>query len=62
MGDEIFYFVNEEKYKYIIDEIIVIYETDWTVIENTEDDRITLITCIENRDAYRLCVRGIKKE
>ena len=62
VGDEIFYFVNEEKYKYIIDEIIVIYETDWTVIENTEDDRITLITCIENRDAYRLCVRGIKKE
>ena len=61
VGDEIFYFVNEEKYKYIIDEIIVIYETDWTVIENTEDDRITLITCIENRDAYRLCVIGIKK-
>lgn len=61
-GDEVFYFVNENEYKYIIDEIIVIYETDWTVIENTEEDRITLITCIENRDKYRLCVRGIREE
>ena len=62
IGDEIYYFINENEYKYKIDEILVIYETDWTVIENTEEDRITLITCIENRDAYRLCVRGIKYE
>lgn len=62
IGDEVIYFVNENEYKYIIDEIIVIYETDWTVIENTEEDRITLITCIENRDKYRLCVRGIREE
>lgn len=61
VGDEIYYLVNENKYKYIIDEIIVIYETDWTVIENTEQDRITLITCIENRSAYRLCVRGVRE-
>lgn len=62
IGDEIYYFINENEYKYKIDEILVIYETDWTVIENTEEDRITLITCIENRDAYRLCVRGVKYE
>lgn len=61
-GDEIFYYINNSEYKYIVDEIIVIYETDWTVIENTEEDRITLITCIENRPSYRLCVRGIRKE
>lgn len=62
IGDEIYYFINENEYKYKIDEILVIYETDWTVIENTEEDRITLITCIENRDAYRLCVRGVRYE
>ena len=62
IGDEIYYLINENEYKYKIDEILVIYETDWTVIENTEEDRITLITCIENRDAYRLCVRGVKYE
>ena len=61
-GDEILYFINGNEYKYIIDEILVIYETDWTVIENTEEDRITLITCIENREKYRLCVRGILTE
>ena len=62
IGDEIYYFINENEYKYKIDEILVIYETDWTVIENTEEDRITLITCIENREAYRLCVRGVRYE
>ena len=62
IGDEIYYFINENEYKYKIDEILVIYETDWTVIENTEEDRITLITCIENRDAYRLCVKGVRYE
>ena len=61
-GDKIIYFVNGNEYEYIVDEILVVYETDWTVIENTEEDRITLITCIENRDAYRLCVRGIREE
>ena len=61
-GDEILYFINGNEYKYIIDEILVIYETDWTVIENTEEDRITLITCIEDREHYRLCVRGIMQD
>lgn len=61
-GDEILYFINGNEYKYIVEEILVIYETDWSVIENTEEDRITLITCIENRDKYRLCVRGIIEE
>lgn len=61
-GDEIYYFVNGNSYKYVVDEIIIIYETDWSVIENTEEDRITLITCVENRPKYRLCVRGIREE
>jgi sortase A len=57
-GDIIYYFVNENIHKYEVSEILVIYETDWSMLENTEDNRITLITCIENRDEYRLCVQA----
>lgn len=59
-GDEIYYFVDEKERKYIVDETLVIYETDWSMLENTQDNRVTLITCIENREEYRLCVQAIE--
>lgn len=58
-GDVIYYFVDEKKYEYQITDISIIYETDWSMLEDTEDDRITLITCVENREEYRLCVQGV---
>ncbi len=61
-GDFIFYFVDEKKYKYKVTDSIIIYETDWSMLEDTEDDRITLITCVENRPEYRLCVQGLLVE
>ncbi len=36
----------------------VIDETDWSYIENTKDNRITLITCVENKPKYRQCVQA----
>ncbi len=60
IGDEIYYIVNGNETKYKVSEILVIYETDWKMLENTEDNRLTLITCIENRDKYRLCVQAIE--
>lgn len=57
-GDLIYYFVDGKKYKYEISEIVIIYETDWSMLEDTEEDKITLITCVENREEYRLCVQG----
>ena len=61
LGDMIFYIVDGEVLKYEVTDILIIYETDWEMLEDTEDNRITLITCIENRDAYRLCVQGVRK-
>jgi len=58
-GDIIYYFVDGKKYEYKVSEIAIIYETDWSMLEDTEDDRITLITCVENRDEYRLCIQGV---
>lgn len=39
----------------------IIYETDWSYLEETEDNRITLITCVRNRPNKRLCVQAIEK-
>lgn len=60
VGDNIYYTIDGTQKKYEISEILVIYETDWKMLENTKDNRITLITCIENREEYRLCVQGIE--
>jgi len=35
-----------------------IKETDFSYLENTEDNKITLITCVENMPEYRLCVQA----
>lgn len=61
-GDMIYYFVDGKKYKYKVNNIIIIYETDWSMLENTEENIITLITCVENREEYRLCVQGTLEE
>ncbi|MCF0125997.1 MAG: class D sortase, partial [Clostridia bacterium] len=57
-GDEIFYNHNNYTKKYKVCSIRIIKDTDWTFLENTEDNRITLITCVENEPEYRRCVQG----
>lgn len=61
IGDEIIYKTkNETKiYKVIISTIIK--DTDWSYLQETKDNRITLITCVENRPTYRRCVQAIEK-
>lgn len=61
-GDSIFYFVDGKKYEYKINNILIIYETDWSMLEDTEENKLTLITCVENREHYRLCVQGILED
>ena len=59
-GDKIIYYTEKGKkeYKVVVNEII--YQTDWSYIENTEDNRITLITCVENMYEYRRCVQAVE--
>ena len=38
----------------------IIHQTDWKYIENTEDNRITLITCVENMYEYRRCIQAVE--
>lgn len=43
---------------YVVDNIQVIYETDWTLLESTEENKLSLITCIANKRNQRLCVQA----
>ena len=52
---------NEEK-NYEVVEIEKIKEDDVSVLENTKENRITLITCVENEPQFRLCIIGKEEE
>lgn len=60
-GDEIKYKYNDFEKKYVVDKIETIKNTDWSYLENTKENKITLITCVENQPDYRRCVQAIEK-
>lgn len=60
IGDEIYYTYGSIKKKYKVCLITIIKDTEWTYLENTEDNRITLITCLEDEPEYRRCIQGIE--
>lgn len=43
---------------YVVDNIQVIYETDWNLLKSTEENKLSLITCISNKRNQRLCVQA----
>lgn len=59
-GDKIIYYTDEGKKEYEVVLNKIIHQTDWTYIENTEDNRITLITCVENMHEYRRCIQAVE--
>ncbi len=61
-GDEIIYKTKYEERKYVVSSKKEILETDWSMLENTSDNKLTLITCIKNKVNQRLCVQAILKE
>ena len=60
-GDEIIYKYYEFEETYIVTENKIIKDTDWEPLEDTEKDKITLITCVENEPEYRRCVQATKE-
>lgn len=57
-GDKIYYYHNNYKKEYVVEKHIIIKDTDWTNLENTIENKITLITCVENQKEYRRCIQG----
>ena len=46
---------------YVVDNIQVIYETDWSLLESTKENKLSLITCIAGKKEQRLCVQATEK-
>lgn len=59
-GDIVIYSTHEGVRRYKVETNKIIEETDWSYVCNTEDNRITLITCEENKKEYRRCVQAIE--
>lgn len=60
-GDEIVYTTKYGERKYVVDTKKEILETDWSNLEGTSDNRLTLITCIKNKVNQRLCVQAVQE-
>jgi sortase A len=56
VGDEVLYNHSFGTYIYKVSEIKEIEETDFSVLEPTTNDKLTLITCIKGQKKLRLCV------
>lgn len=61
-NDKIIYKYKDYKKVYYVDKIKIIKDTDWTYLESTEENVITLITCVENEPEYRRCIQGIERK
>ena len=60
VGDKVYYSYSGFTREYQIDKVTVIKDTDWEPLKDTQENRITMITCIANKPEYRLCVQGIE--
>ncbi len=59
-GDKIIYYYQNNSREYSVEKNDIILATDFSCLENTEDNTITLITCVENEPNYRRCVKAIE--
>ncbi len=58
VGDSISYTTEYGTRNYKVSSVTEIADTDWTVLANTTDNRITLITCVKGVPEKRLCIQA----
>ncbi len=61
-GDKIIYHYQDASREYLVEKNDIIEATDLSCLENTEDNILTLITCVENEPNYRRYVKAIEKK
>lgn len=59
-GDEIIYRYKNLERKYKVTKHKIIKDTDWSCLENTKENTITLITCVEDEPEFRRCIFGVE--
>lgn len=63
IGDEIIVETRTNKYTYIVTKTFKIHENQTEVLDQTDDKKITLITCTNGyKPKYRIVVQGLLKE
>lgn len=58
VGDRINYASFLGTKTYAITDMKEIHETDWSLLQETKENKLTLITCIKNKPFYRFCVQA----
>lgn len=59
-GDIIQYYYQGILREYAVQTVTIIKDTDWSYLGETTDNRITLITCVEDEPEYRRCIQAIE--
>ena len=59
-GDSVLYYYKNISKEYKVKRIAIIKDTDWSSLENTKENMITLITCVENQPEYRRCIQAVE--
>lgn len=60
IGDKITYTTSEGTRTYAVETVANIRNDDWSYLEATSDNRITLITCVKNDSEHRWCVQAVE--
>lgn len=60
IGDTIRYQTSLGTKAYAVSSVKIIDWTDWSYLNSTSDNRITLITCLADQPTKRVCVQGIE--
>ena len=61
LGDRITYATDLGTRSYAVSMVTQISHTDWSYLTATADNRITLITCVENEPDLRWCVQAVSQ-
>ena len=59
-GDLVLYYYRQKYREYFVNKQCIIGDTDWSYLQQTDDNRLTLITCVENEPSYRRCIQAIE--
>lgn len=56
IGDKIYYRINNQDYIFKVEDKKIVSENDLSVLDKSEENKLTLITCIEGQRRNRLVI------
>lgn len=61
-NDKIIYYYQGSSREYLVEKNDIIQDTDLSCLKDTQENTITLITCVENEPNYRRCIKAIENK